>query len=85
MMDAINKKKLMKEIKAYDFILTELNLYLNSHPNDKRALKMQTEAADKAECLTKRYNQIYGPLTARNNADTENWNWIKGPWPWENC
>ena len=85
MMDAINRRKLLNELKSYEFILTELNLYLNSHPMDRNALKMHAEAADKAECLKKRYVQAYGPLTARGNTNPEKWEWINGPWPWENC
>lgn len=84
MIDAINRRKLLKEIKALDFILTELNLYLNSHPNDCNALKMHKETADKAKCLNDKYVSMYGPLTARENNNSDKWEWICGPWPWEN-
>ena len=57
MVDIISKRRLLKELMSYDFILNELNLYLNSHPTDKKALKMHCEAADKAEALRKRYTK----------------------------
>lgn len=84
MIDIINKKRLLKELMSYDFILTELNLYLNSHPNDKNALKMHCEIADKAEALRKRYTKEFGPLTAATNNTPDSWDWVCGPWPWEN-
>ena len=84
MIDTINRRKLLKELMSYDFILTELNLYLNSHPSDKKALRMHCEAADKAEALRRRYAQAYGPLTAATNNNSEKWEWVCGPWPWEN-
>lgn len=84
MIDVIKRRKLLNELKSYDFILTELNLYLDSHPNDKNALQMHCEASKNAEALRNQYSSCYGPLTASSSDNTECWQWIKGPWPWEN-
>ena len=84
MIDLINKRRCLKELMSYDFILTELNLYLNSHPYDKNALKMHSEISDKAETLRKNFTNTFGPLTAANSKNSEKWEWIQGPWPWEN-
>lgn len=84
MIDKINRRKLLNELKSYDFILTEFNLYLDSHPTDKKALKMHCEATEKAKALRTRYTQAYGPLTAADNTNPDKWEWICGPWPWEN-
>ena len=84
MIDTINKRKLLKNLMAYDFMLTELGLYLNSHPDDNRALKMHNEMSEKSSELQKKYVKEYGPLVSKENSNTEKWEWIKGPWPWEN-
>lgn len=84
MADVINRRKLMRELSAYDFVLDELTLYLDSHPNDKNALKMFSQASQKAKELRMRYVQTYGPLTPSENRSDDTWEWIKGPWPWEN-
>ena len=84
MIDTINRRKLLNELKSYDFILTELSLYLDSHPCDERALKMHCEVSEKAEMLRKKFTQAYGPLTASGNNNPKSWDWICGPWPWEN-
>ena len=84
MIDMINKRRLLKELMAYDFILTELGLYLNSHPTDQNALKMHSEVSQKSKNLRSRYVQTYGPLSSSENRSTEKWEWIEGPWPWEN-
>lgn len=84
MIDAVNRRKLKKELMAHDFVLTELGLYLNSHPDDQRALQMHCEIAGKAEELRRRFVKAYGPIVAAENKNSENWDWVKGPWPWEN-
>ncbi len=84
MIDMVKRRKLLRELQSYDFILTELNLYLDSHPNDKNALQMHCEASEKAKLLKKEFSQNYGPITAASSGNSECWQWIKGPWPWEN-
>ena len=36
----MNEKELMMKIKKYDFALKELNLYLDTHPNCRKALEL---------------------------------------------
>ena len=40
---------------------------------------------DIAKKLKYEYEKMFGPLTPSVNNNTETWEWIKGPWPWENC
>ena len=78
------KRNLLKNMMSLDFILTELCLYLNSHPDDKRALLMHKEIREKAEDARKMYEKAYGPIVSNGNNSSETWEWVKGPWPWEN-
>lgn len=84
MIDNIKRRNLLKELQSYDFVLTELNLYLNSHQNDKNALKMHCEISERATMLRNEFSQKYGALTASSSGNSECWQWVKGPWPWEN-
>lgn len=78
-----NGQKLLDEIRALSFVLTETQLYLDSYPDNRDALayfrKIRKELAEK----TAVYEDSYGPLTPLSSKAEENWDWVSGPWPWE--
>lgn len=78
-----NREKMLKEVMAADFTLIDLALYLNTHPNDQRALALYRNATQHAKMVTQRFEQMYGPLTHRQAANSDTWRWIESPWPWE--
>lgn len=72
------------ELMALGFALTELGLYLDTHRDDKDALRLFREYSALADEGRKRYEATYGPLQYKNaGADKDGWNWIDDPWPWE--
>ena len=75
------RKEMLMQIKEYDFALDELNLYLDTHPDDKRALCLHNKYARILKDLERDYQRVYGPLTA--NYPCNKWRWIEDPWPWE--
>ena len=77
------KNDKLKELMAQDFKLYDLQLYLNTHPDDVEAIEAYRELAEEAEMAKKKYEEEYGPLTAKNAAIDCEWVWIKNPWPWE--
>jgi len=77
------QEALLRKIMEYDFYAIDLNLYLDTHPTDRRAIRMFREAVEKSNSLKKEYNKLYGPLTAADVMDNDYWTWIYGPWPWE--
>lgn len=83
-MNEHNQDTLLKELMAIDFTIIELNLYLDTHPCDYRALSLFNENVNRAKILRNNYEQTYGPLTASNSFNTkQTWQWINSPWPWE--
>lgn len=81
---SMSRQSLLKEIMTYSFAETELTLFLDTHPNDLKALEMHESVARKLKELKAQYNQQYGPLTSVDSNNLERWTWIEGPWPWEN-
>ncbi len=77
-----NRERMLREVMAADFTVYDLALYLNTHPTDQQALALFKTAAQNAKILTNRYEQLYGPLTARS-VYGNTWRWIESPWPWE--
>ena len=81
---SFTKESLLCEIMKYDFSADELNLFLDTHPNDLKALEMRAAIVDKLNKLKTIYANKYGPLTADYVTNIEKWSWIDSPWPWEN-
>lgn len=77
------QKKLLRLIQNYSFALYETVLYLDSHPNCRRALQQHNryqEKLNEAACL---YEEKFGPLTVKCPNDGRYWQWVNSPWPWE--
>jgi len=70
-------------VMCYSFAINDMNLYLDVHPDDRRALSFLKELIMEEEKAKKEYIMKYGPL---NVCDTkgDKFDWIDGPWSWEN-
>lgn len=78
--DAI-RREMMMQLKSYYFSITDLALYLDTHPDDAKALCLHREYAKKARELSDKYQKMYGPLTI--SYPCNKWRWLEEPWPWE--
>ncbi|MGI6669239.1 MAG: spore coat protein CotJB [Acetivibrionales bacterium] len=76
------REKMLREVMALEFMLIELNLYLNTHPYDQRALMIFTNTAQRHKMVRENFERMYGPLTADASRSFP-WPWIESPWPWE--
>ncbi len=79
----MNKAMLMKKIKQLDFALKELNLYLDTHPNCRRALAMFQKYKAQRDSAVNEYVTNFGPITPEQSENTQHWDWIDSPFPWE--
>ncbi len=78
-----NMPALLKEIQALEFTAVDLNLYLDTHPQDQAALRYFYTVRDELLNHIQAFEQKYGPLTAAGDARTDCWQWVECPWPWE--
>lgn len=74
---------MLDRIRKVDFSLVDTILYLDAYPCSADALAYYHKLKDGKDELVKKYEAMYGPLTAYGNDSESDWNWIKGPWPWE--
>ena len=79
--DNRTRGELLDEIRAVNFTVIELGLYLDINPDDQRALCLYNEKAKKLRMLTTNNQKIYGPLTIEFPCNK--WRWLEDPWPWE--
>ena len=75
---------LLEEIQAIDFVIVELNLYLDTHPQDLEAIKQLNEATLKSMELKQHFEQQFGPLMNFGRSFSGYpWSWNETPWPWQ--
>ncbi len=89
--------QMLKEIDEISFVVNDLILYLDTHPQDANALSEFSKAAVKRKQLLQEYANQYEPLTQNcicvetNNQSQTNtkylgekhFTWLDGPLPWE--
>ena len=82
---ANEKDELLVNIGEYSFMMHDLNLYLDIHPNDQEALNRFIEYRNKLNELITKYERKYGPMCVKgimnNNVPFK---WENTTWPWGN-
>ena len=71
---------LLKKIGTLKFAVTDIDLFLDTHPGDKATMKKREEYLDQLKPLVREYEEKYGPLTPAAGEGVE---WLKNPWPWD--
>lgn len=81
----MDRAKLLKEISMVDFAIVELNLYLDTHPDDADAVAYIKQYITILRRLKEEYASMYGPLNIYDAGfnDCEEWKWARMPLPWE--
>lgn len=75
------RTEMINRIKALNFAIIELGLYLDTHVNDEKAICLHRKYCKEYRELTDKYQKVYGPLTIQFPCNK--WRWIEEPWPWE--
>lgn len=79
----MNREKMLYEIMALDFALTDLKLYLNSHIDDTASIELFNSIVRKRRAMIDSFQNMYGPLVAEDyDGSKETWDWVDEPWPW---
>ncbi len=76
---------MLKEIQEYEFTALDLNLYLDTHPGDNRALEQFNQVSCELAKKVEKYVECYGPLLnyGFSGGFSSHWRWVEEPWPWE--
>ncbi len=72
---------LLRKISTYSFAMLDLQIFLDTHPNDEKTLAKIRKYREMLMPLREEYENAYGPLT--KSEVTNNWDWVNSPWPWE--
>lgn len=74
---------LLKKIGTYKFAVTDLELFLDTHPGDEQTLRKRREYQAAAAPLVAEFEEKFGPLSKASDTDANTWAWVKDPWPWD--
>lgn len=78
-----NKEQLLQDIGIVCFTLTELCLYLDTHPMDRSAMEYFNHYNRIKQQMVKEFSQKYYPLSLDQAECSKEWKWALSPMPWE--
>ena len=81
----MEREKMLNKVRELSFTVHELNLFLDSHPDNRMALRYFRKYNEELKKMTVMFEEAYGPLTVTADTNFDGWSWIKRPWPWENA
>ena len=79
----MTREELMANIGEIQFVCIELNLYLDTHPDDSAAAEDYYNYSVMLKELVTSYEQQYGPLSGFGCSATNVGSWTNSEWPFE--
>lgn len=79
----MSQSQLLKWIDEVSFAVTDIVLYLDTHPDDPDALAFFNHYNEERKKAVALYSSTYTPLTLDSIQECDRWRWASEPWPWE--
>ena len=77
--------RLLTNIDSLCFAAHDLNLYLDTHPQDRDMIELFNQYRVESNKALQQYESQFGPLFVDSEASMNcPWAWNQSPWPWEN-
>lgn len=77
------QQNMMRRLQVQGFVLDDVRLYLDTHPDDKKALEYYQKYRHLREQTAAEYAKRFGPIDSLQVESDSRWTWVDGPWPWE--
>ncbi|MCA1030552.1 spore coat protein CotJB [Bacillus timonensis] len=75
---------LLEELQAIDFVLLELTLYLDTHPQDYQSIQQFNQYSELRKKVAAQFESQFGPLLQYGHSYSNYpWDWDDSPWPWQ--
>lgn len=71
----------LTQLQAMEFVVLELGLYLDTHPDDAEAFALFQQLSALERAARAEYERQNGPLT-KDSATGDRFRWLNDPWPW---
>ena len=72
----------LAELQALEFVVLELNLYLDTHKDDTEAFNLFKQFSAMEKAAKAAYESKYGPVMVQSAATGDSFRWLSDPWPW---
>lgn len=79
----MTREELLTRISEIQFVLVELNLYLDTHPEDEDAVADYNAYSAMLKELMTAYCSEYGPLMGFGHSPMTAGSWAASEWPFE--
>lgn len=78
------REAMLYKLQQMAFAAHDINLYLDTHPNDTSIINLYNRYNTESKRLTNEYERKYGPIDLSNDEELgiTTWSWINEPWPW---
>lgn len=76
-------QKQLDSLMALDFAIQETVLFLDAYPECLEALTYYHNLINQRKDLLANYETNGTPLSIYGNRNSNAWDWVKEPWPWE--
>ena len=81
----MTQQEMMKKLQELSFMLVELNLFLDTHPDNRETRELYNTYSGQMASLREDYFAAYGPTMNFGICPAgDSFSWINSPWPWEN-
>jgi spore coat protein JB len=77
------QSKLFSWLNMCSFAVTDIVLYLDTHPDDEEALEYFNHFSTMRNQALEKYASMYGPLSVDTAAPAKQWDYAEMKWPWE--
>jgi len=74
------REEMLKQIKCLNFAIIDISEYLDTHPDDRKALCLHKEYCNQLKDIKDKYQRVYGPLSIYYPCNK--WRWLEEPWAW---
>ena len=78
-----NKEQMQKDIGVVSFTVTDLALYLDTHPQDRSAMEYFNHYNRIRTQMEREFSRQFYPLTMQYADSNQDWRWGAAPLPWE--
>ena len=72
----------LTQLQALEFVIQELALYLDTHPDDAEAFELFRQYTAMERDARASYTANHAPLLRSEAAENKTYTWLKDPWPW---
>lgn len=83
--NSMSCEELLRAVAEADFFAMDLKLYLDTHPDDTRAIEMFVEACRQYKACKAAFEECCYPLTACSAGQDGHWDWLDGSWAPFSC